>query len=308
MWLNRLALAATVGFATVGVIDVGAGRAAELPGKAPPPKVVTTYSWTGCYVGAYVGWAAQNQWAATDLDGLAPAGVSQWDFSPGNEGIGGGTAGCNWQANNWLVLGIEGEGGFLHVEGSGPQPLIVVPPGGGFGSVSDTSRIGTGYGLVGGRVGVAFDRLLLYTKFGVAFFDSAATPSSELVIQPDLGDVSRRGVLPPAEGATARVEGGSTFDKHVLKFPRPMIENGVFASAPDGERALKFAAGGKKAGVVCVSDRCLSTRPAPPARWCGCKAAAHEASISSATRRMGIGIITFVAALRQSEMTSAFRA
>jgi outer membrane immunogenic protein len=173
-WWNKLALAATVGLAVATAIDVGAGDAADLPAKAPLTPVAP-YSWTGCYAGAYVGWAAQNQWTATDLNGFAPAGVSQWDFSPGNEGIGGGTLGCNWQANNWLVLGIEGEGGFLHVEGSGPQPLIVVPPGGGFGSVSDTSKIGTGYGLVGGRVGVAFDRLLLYTKLGVAFFDSTAT-------------------------------------------------------------------------------------------------------------------------------------
>jgi outer membrane immunogenic protein len=173
--LNRLALAAMVALAGVCAIDVGAGRAADLPTKAPPPKVVAPYSWTGCYVGGYLGWAAQNEWTATDLNGFAPASISKWDFSPGNEGIGGGTVGCNWQANNWLVLGIEGEGGFLHVEGSGPQPLIVVPPGGGLGSVSDTSKIGTGYGLVGGRIGVAFDRLLLYSKLGVAFFDSAAT-------------------------------------------------------------------------------------------------------------------------------------
>jgi outer membrane immunogenic protein len=180
--LNRLALAGAVALAAEGVVDVGAGRAADLPGKAPPAKPVAPYSWTGCYVGAYVGWAAENEWTATDLNGYAPAGVSQWSFSPGNEGIGGSTLGCNWQANNWLVLGIEGEGGFLHVEGSGPQPLIVVPPGGGLGSVSDTSRIGTGYGLVGGRVGVAFDRLLLYTKFGPAFFATGSKFQSPFTV------------------------------------------------------------------------------------------------------------------------------
>jgi outer membrane immunogenic protein len=169
-WWNTLALAATIGLAAVTVIDVGAGQAADLPAKAPV-KAVAPYSWTGCYVGGYVGWAAANQWTSTDLNGFAPGGVSQWDFSLGNEGLGGGTLGCNWQANNWLVVGIEGEGGFLHVEGSGPQPLI----GGGLGSVSDTAKIGTGYGLVAGRVGAAFDRLLLYTKLGVAFFDSGAT-------------------------------------------------------------------------------------------------------------------------------------
>jgi hypothetical protein len=85
--------------------------------------------------------------------------------------------------------------------------------------------------------------------------NSTAHPSSELVVQPDLDDVSRRGVLLPAKGATACLEGGPTFDKHVLEFPRPMIKNGVFAAAANGERALKFAAGGYKAGRVCIGDR-----------------------------------------------------
>jgi len=172
-WSNKLALAATVGLAAVGVIDVGAGRAADLAVKAPL-RAVAAYNWTGCYVGAFVGWSAVNQWTTTDVNGFAAGGVSPWDFSLGNQAIGGSTAGCNWQANNWLVLGIEGEGGYLKVEGRAPQPLIVVPPTGGFASVSDTAKIGSGYGLVAGRVGVAFDRLHLYTKLGVAFYDSTA--------------------------------------------------------------------------------------------------------------------------------------
>ena len=40
---------------------------------------------------------------------------------------------------------------------------------------SDTAKVGTGYGLIAGRLGVAFDRLLLYTKLGVAFYDTTAT-------------------------------------------------------------------------------------------------------------------------------------
>jgi len=139
------------------------------------PRIAAPYNWSGCYVGAYVGWAAANQWTSTDLNHFPSDGVGSWDFSLGNDVIGGGTLGCNWQANNWLVLGIEGEGGFLKVEGSAPQPLIIVPPGGGFGSVSDTVKVGTGYGLIAGRVGAGFDRLLLYGKIGVAFYDTTTT-------------------------------------------------------------------------------------------------------------------------------------
>ncbi len=171
--LNRLVLTGAVLVASVGVLAPGSGRAADIAVKAPPLKAVAPYNWTGCYVGAYVGWSAANEWKSTDLNGF-PSGagaVNPWDFSLGNEAVGGGTVGCNWQANSWFVLGIEGEGGFLKVEGSAAQPLI----GGGFGSVGDTAKIGTGYGLVAGRVGAAFDRLLLYTKIGVAFYDSTAT-------------------------------------------------------------------------------------------------------------------------------------
>jgi len=175
-WMNRLALAATVALAAVGVIDVSAGRAADMAAKAPRLAAAAPYNWTGCYVGGYVGWATANKWTSTDLNNFSQgAGVSPWDFSLGAEAIGGGTLGCNWQANNWLVLGIEGEGGFLKVEGTAPQPLLHVPDGGGFGSVSDTAKVGTGYGLIAGRVGVAFERLLMYSKIGVAFYDSAAT-------------------------------------------------------------------------------------------------------------------------------------
>ena len=94
-WRNEAVLAATVGFAVVTVSDVGASRAADLPAKAPLRHAAAPYSWTGCYVGAYVCWAAENQWTATDTNGFAPAGVSHWEFSPGSEGIGGGTLGCN---------------------------------------------------------------------------------------------------------------------------------------------------------------------------------------------------------------------
>jgi outer membrane immunogenic protein len=174
--LNGLALAATVGLAAIGVLDAGAVRAADMAVKAPRLKAAAPYNWTGCYVGGYVGWGAANEWKSTDLNGFPSGvgGVNPWDFSLGNEATGGGTLGCNWQANNWLVLGIEGEGGFLKVEGSGLQLQPVAGSVSG-GSVSDTAKVGTGYGLIAGRVGVAFDRLLVYSKIGVAFYDTAAT-------------------------------------------------------------------------------------------------------------------------------------
>ncbi len=170
---NRLrgaALAATATLATAGVIAAGAAHAADLGVavvKAPKPL----YNWTGCYVGAFVGWGAANDWKSTDLKGFNPGGVVTADFSLGNEATGGGTLGCNWQANPWFVLGIEGEGGYLNVAGVAPQSFL----GGGFSTVAYSAKVGSGYGLIAGRAGVAFDRLLIYGKIGVAFYDSSAT-------------------------------------------------------------------------------------------------------------------------------------
>jgi outer membrane immunogenic protein len=168
--LSELALAAAVGLAAVGVIEVGTGQAADLAVKAPTaPKAVAAYNWTGCYVGGFAGYGAANDWKSTDLNGYNPGGANPWDFSPGNEATGGGTLGCNWQANRWFVLGLEGEGGYLNVEGAGSQL------GTGAGSVVDATKTGTGYGLIAGRAGVAFDRLLIYSKIGVAFYNTSAT-------------------------------------------------------------------------------------------------------------------------------------
>jgi outer membrane immunogenic protein len=166
--LRELARACAFGLAAVGMLGVEAGHAADLAVKAPALKAPALYNWTGCYAGAYVGYGAANDWKTTDLNGYNPGGANPWNFTVGNEATGGGTLGCNWQANHWLVLGIEGEGGYLNVVGGGLQP-------GGVASVLDATKIGTGYGLIAGRVGVAFDRLLIYSKIGVAFYDTKAT-------------------------------------------------------------------------------------------------------------------------------------
>jgi outer membrane immunogenic protein len=104
-----------------------------------------------------------------------------------------------------------------------------VPPGGGFGSVSDTSRVGSGYGLVAGRVGVAFERLLLYTKLGVAFFDSAAT----------ITDASNLGFFATASKFQSpfTVGGGAEyaiFDHWTGKFEYMFVDRGTAFNACGG--------------------------------------------------------------------------
>jgi outer membrane immunogenic protein len=171
--LRRIALAAlTLACAATGV--VGSAGAADLM-KAPP--IAAPFSWSGCYVGGFAGWATANTWTATDLGSIGSGGTfahygtpNPWSYSENTSFTGGGTAGCNWQpwAGSGLVLGLEGEGGYFQLSGSALQPTSF--------DVIGSSRIGSGYGLIGGRVGWAFfERLLFYGKVGVAFYNTTAS-------------------------------------------------------------------------------------------------------------------------------------
>ena len=85
--------------------------------------------------------------------------------------------GYNWQIGKTpYVVGLEGEYGYLSQSGSKTDPnaatynAINVPT-----TTTDNSRsstsIGTnyGYGLIGGRIGYALDRSLIYIKSGAIF-------------------------------------------------------------------------------------------------------------------------------------------
>lgn len=148
-------------------VGIQAAQAADLAVKAAVKAPPHQYSWTGCYAGGFVGFGTAENWRTTDLSGVNPGGANPFDFTVGNQATGGGTLGCNWQVNNFLVVGLEGEGGYLDIAGGAQQPLA--------GAVFDAAKIGTGYGLIAARAGVAFDRLLIYGKFGVAFYDTSAT-------------------------------------------------------------------------------------------------------------------------------------
>jgi outer membrane immunogenic protein len=88
--------------------------AADLPRKAPPPPPAPVYTWTGCYIGANLGWAqAETRFRFEGFDDgrHTASGV-----------VGGGQVGCDYQfASNW-VFGIQGiiDGGSLNREHISP--------------------------------------------------------------------------------------------------------------------------------------------------------------------------------------------
>jgi outer membrane immunogenic protein len=172
------------GVASVALI--GAASAADLgrpaykaPPPAPPPPV-PVFSWTGCYVGAQVGWG----WGRKDITAAASE-VSESGFVEFAEGgrsridtsgaVFGGQVGCDYQFGgfgkgtgyggpwNW-VIGIQGMGLGTDINGFGNQPFAS--------DFSDVVRVKTDFlASVTGRLGVTIwdPRVLFYVKGGGAW-------------------------------------------------------------------------------------------------------------------------------------------
>ncbi len=148
--------------------------AADLPVKAPPiVYTTTTYSWSGCYLGGYIGgaWGARNV-SAQDLNGYNYGGVAgpPFGYKLNSSVLGGGTLGCNYQTGQF-VFGVEGEGGYLSLKGSSFDPNSPFLP-------LDTlasAKVGDWYGMITGRAGIAWDRTLFYVKGGLAFVNTSTS-------------------------------------------------------------------------------------------------------------------------------------
>ena len=150
--------------ASVGAIALaGSAFAADLPSRAPPPVYVPPvpiFTWTGIYVGGQIGYA----WGTSNTN-LGDNFGDFVSFSTNNSGvIGGAHVGYNLQLSQFVV-GLEGD-----VDGSSLSK-----------SISNTALIDGGpvpttisgninvQGSIRGRVGYAWDRVLLYATGGVAF-------------------------------------------------------------------------------------------------------------------------------------------
>jgi outer membrane immunogenic protein len=132
---------------TTGLIALGMAPAiaADLPARAytkAPAAAIAINNWTGFYLGAMGGYAQENSDGLGSLSG----------------GFAGGTAGYNWQMGN-VVLGIEADAAWADV-GATFFPL--------------EARI-RAMGTVRGRVGYAFDQVLIYGTGGYAWADNRFT-------------------------------------------------------------------------------------------------------------------------------------
>jgi outer membrane immunogenic protein len=148
--LARILVAAVVS----GVAGVCAAQAADLPVKARPMAVVDPpFSWTGFYVGGFVGglWGQKNWF---EVAGPAPGGTINPDFSGV---IGGVQGGYNYQFGRW-VAGIEGEWGATNADGTSRCIATAA-----FTCGVDVKWVA----MFTGRLGYTFfDRTLAYVKGG----------------------------------------------------------------------------------------------------------------------------------------------
>ena len=150
------ALASTV---VAGPEALPSGKEMKEVAPAPPPEC----NWTGFYIGLNVGGQFGHA-EHTDVDGYNSFGPldttgKPWGYSESGV-IAGGQVGYNYQWK-WVVLGIEGEGGYMNIDGSGLEPDRFGMRNDVFGR-SDSDFFTT----IRGRLGVAFGHWLIYGTGG----------------------------------------------------------------------------------------------------------------------------------------------
>jgi len=152
-----------------------AASAGDLPGPFSPPILAPRpFGWTGCYVGGHVGGAWNDGTVFTDSgNGLLQSysgRTHSWVADSKSSFIGGGTFGCNFQPIGPVVLGIEGEAGFMRLEGSAADNALRTEH-----DVLGSAKVGDWYAMITPRFGYAWDRTLLYVKAGAAFVPAKAS-------------------------------------------------------------------------------------------------------------------------------------
>jgi outer membrane immunogenic protein len=153
--------------------------AADLPMsyKSPAPAIVPTYTWTGCYLGVHGGGGAMNDSNSNvgNFEGSSGSGNNAYH---GTGAIAGGQAGCNYQMTN-VVFGLEGEGYWSGIKGNLDASTNIYSGSTLFATDVTHSQTENKYDFtIAGRMGIAFDRTLVYGKGGWAWGKFDALSSS----------------------------------------------------------------------------------------------------------------------------------
>src|SRR3954454_5738138 len=175
--MKKLLLSATALFA----LTAGAG-AADLPVRSAPPApiiaAVPVFTWTGFYAGVNAGWG----WGNNDRDpvflspGVGTPGLAgSLVFTNSDDGgfTGGGQVGYNYQIGSF-VIGAETDIQWADTDKN--LRAAFVPTAGFVDTFAPgifNSNAPEWWGSLRARVGVAFDRVLVYGTGGLAYTDDS---------------------------------------------------------------------------------------------------------------------------------------
>jgi outer membrane immunogenic protein len=153
-------------------LSIGAGTAAlaaDLPPPPPMPRapatyipVVPPYNWTGFYIGGNLGAGWTTSGGVSDTFGSTFTSNNNAQF------LGGGQVGVNYEFWGGVVVGAEAMFDWLP-NNSNTITVTAPPPGGATASLSINNRWIT---TATGKLGYAWDRVLLYGKGGGAWVGS----------------------------------------------------------------------------------------------------------------------------------------
>ena len=146
--------------AAAGVLFTGTSTFAADLGVAPLAPL-PVFTWTGFELGAQVGGGSGQTAVNIDGDPFAapPTGSASTTYT--DSGVFGGIhLGFNYQLTMPIVVGVQAEYNFAGITGSASAPPLAY--------VATSIRE---FGSVDGRIGVAFNRLLIYAIGGFAYGD-----------------------------------------------------------------------------------------------------------------------------------------
>jgi outer membrane immunogenic protein len=171
-------LVGVLGFCSLLIaVPLSGASAADMPLKAPlPPPPPPAWNWQGIYLGLNGGGTnGTTDWQYYSATTGAPLGTADHTFKGGLYGA---TAGYNWQWTPYLVTGIEGDIDMGPLDGNTACPAAT------FSCQTHITNIGT----FRARVGLSFDRVLIYGTGGLAFGDvTIRTVNTAGIGQPNSG-------------------------------------------------------------------------------------------------------------------------
>jgi outer membrane immunogenic protein len=155
----------------------GALAAMSLSAAAAPPA---PYNWTGCYIGINAGGAWGHVDQSTTIPNVGfPTPFTRTFSDSGSDSsfTGGGQAGCNWQAAQYWLLGVEGDFNYAHLKRS--QNFSAV-----FNGEDTIGRQETKLrwlATMRGRLGATWNATLIYVTGGLAFGDVNSTVNAQII-------------------------------------------------------------------------------------------------------------------------------